>query len=205
MLRSTLRAICLALSLSLTTAVPAALADQPIDIAKNVIEKALEILKNQSIPKQERRRQVKQIVNRYFDYREMAKRSLGPTWRTLSQAQQDEFVPLFADLLEASYSDKIEMYAVNVKIDYLGQSNEDGYAEVRTMVLRPNDRIPISYRMLNESGSGWTVYDVSIEGVSLVSNYRSQFSRVIHESSYAELLRRLRAKVQELKVTGGGA
>jgi phospholipid transport system substrate-binding protein len=184
-------------------AVPAALADQPIDIAKNVIEQALEILKNQAIPRQERRRQVKEIVNRYFDYREMAKRSLGPTWRTLAKAQQDEFVRLFADLLEASYSDKIEKYAVNIKIDYLDQSTDDDYAEVRTMVLRPNDRIPITYRMLNESGSGWMVYDVSIEGVSLVSNYRSQFNRIIHESSYAELVRRLRTKVNELQATGG--
>jgi phospholipid transport system substrate-binding protein len=183
--------------------VPAALADQPIDIAKNVIEQALEILKNQAIPRQERRRQVKEIVNRYFDYREMAKRSLGATWRTLGKAQQDEFVQLFADLLEASYSDKIEKYALNIKIDYLDQSTDDDYAEVRTMVLRPNDRIPITYRMLNESGSGWMVYDVSIEGVSLVSNYRSQFNRVIHESSYSELVRRLRGKANELKASGG--
>jgi phospholipid transport system substrate-binding protein len=69
------------------------------------------------------------------------------------------------------------------------------------MVVRANDRIPLNYRLLNEGGT-WKVYDVTIEGVSLVSNYRSQFSRIIHESSYAELLRRLKTKVSELSRTG---
>ena len=144
---------------------------------------------------------VKQIVDRRFDYREMAKRSLGAPWNRLNNSQRDEFVKLFAELLEASYSDKIDRYARHVKVDYTGESLEDGYAEVRTVVVRPNDRIPLTYRLHNESG-GWMVYDVVIEGVSLVSNYRSQFSRVISESSYAELLRRLRNKVNEQR---GGA
>jgi phospholipid transport system substrate-binding protein len=202
MLKPTIRIICFVLSLSLTAAPASRAAEQPLDIAKSVIERALEILRNQDLSKQERRRQVKEIVDRRFDYREMAKRSLGATWRTLSKAQQDDFVRLFAELLEASYSDKIEKYAVNVRVDYVGQSVDGDYAEVRTLVIRPNDKIPISYRLLNESG-GWMVYDVTIEGVSLVSNYRSQFSQIIHESSYGELVRRLRTKVHELQATGG--
>ena len=88
-----------------------------------------------------------------------------------------------------------------MKIDYTGESLEEDYAEVRTVVVRPNDRIPLTYRLHNESGD-WMVYDVVIEGVSLVNNYRSQFSRVISESSYAELLQRLRSKVNEQR---GGA
>ena len=75
------------------------------------------------------------------------------------------------------------------------------YAEVRTVVVRANDRIPLNYRLLQEDGT-WKVYDVVIEGVSLVSNYRSQFSRIIHESSYAELVRRLKTKVSELTRAG---
>ena len=137
----------------------------------------------------------------HFDYEEMAKRSLGPTWGKLSAAQRSEFVQLFAQLLEASYSDKIEKYAQNVKIDYTGEILDGDYAEVRTVVVRANDRIPLNYRLLNEGGT-WKVYDVVIEGVSLVSNYRSQFSRIIHESSYAELVRRLKTKVSELTRTG---
>lgn len=175
------------------------------EVVKEVIEKSLDILNNPSYQgpaKRETRRQlVKQIVDRRFDYREMAKRSLGAPWSRLNNSQRDEFVRLFAELLEASYSDKIDRYAKHVKVDYTGESLEDGYAEVRTIVVRPNDRIPLTYRLYNESG-GWMVYDVVIEGVSLVNNYRSQFGRVISESSYAELLKRLRNKVNEQR---GGA
>jgi phospholipid transport system substrate-binding protein len=85
-----------------------------------------------------------------------------------------------------------------VRIDYTGEVVDGQYAEVRTVVVRPNDRIPLNYRLLNEGGT-WKVYDVVIEGVSLVSNYRSQFSRILNESSYAELVRRLKIKVSELR------
>jgi len=191
--------------LILSLAVSDAMAAEPLQVAKEVIEQALDILNNPAYAgpaqKEQRRQLVKQIVDRRFDYREMAKRSLGPTWSKLNNSQRDEFVRLFADLLEASYSDKIDRYAKHVKIDYTGQSLDDGYAEVRTIVVRPNDRIPLTYRLFNASGS-WMVYDVVIEGVSLVNNYRSQFSRVISESSYAGLLQRLRDKVNEQR---GGA
>jgi phospholipid transport system substrate-binding protein len=88
-----------------------------------------------------------------------------------------------------------------VRINYTGEILDNEYAEVRTVVLRTNDRIPLNYRLVNEAGS-WKVYDVVIEGVSLVSNYRSQFSRIIHESGYAELVKRLKTKVSELTKAG---
>ena len=195
------------ISLILALAAPRAMAAEPMAVAKDVIETALEILNNPAYAgpaqKEQRRRLVKQIVDRHFDYQEMAKRSLGAAWNRLNSAQRDEFVRLFAELLEASYSDKIDRYAKHVKVDYTGQSLDDGYAEVRTVVVRPNDRIPLNYRLYNDSGT-WRVYDVVIEGVSLVSNYRSQFSQVIRESSYSALVQRLRNKIHELQRTGGG-
>ncbi len=200
MRRLLIRTVIFGLALHLVVGVAGAAAGPPTEIVKQVIEKALDILKNPAYQGEERRQMVKHIVDPYFDYREMARRSLGPTWGSLSSAQRDEFVHLFADLLEASYSDKIEKYAQRVKIDYTGEILEGDYAEVRTVVVRPNDRIPLNYRLLNEDGA-WKVYDVVIEGVSLVSNYRSQFRRIIHESSYAELVRRLKTKVSELKRT----
>jgi phospholipid transport system substrate-binding protein len=195
-----IRTVIFGLTLNLVMGAAGAWAGQPTEIAKQVIEKALEALKEPG-PAEARRQKVKRIVDPYFDYQEMAKRSLGPTWGTLSAGQRQEFVQLFAQLLEASYSDKIEKYAQHVRIDYTGEILDNEYAEVRTVVLRTNDRIPLSYRLVNEAGS-WKVYDVVIEGVSLVSNYRSQFSRIIHESSYAELVRRLKTKVSELTRTG---
>jgi phospholipid transport system substrate-binding protein len=201
MSRSLRSNIIVAGALVLIISASAAWAGSPTEVVKNVIGNALNILNNPAYSKSEKTRMVKGLVDPHFDYREMAKRSLGATWGSIGAGQRDEFVRLFADLLESSYSDKIEKYAKNVRIDYTGEILEGQYAEVRTVVVKPNDRIPLSYRLLNEGGT-WKVYDVVIEGVSLVSNYRSQFSRIIHETSYAELVNRLRNKVSELKRTG---
>jgi phospholipid transport system substrate-binding protein len=196
-----IKTVIFGLTLHLMVGAPGAWAGTPTDEVRNVIEKALDILQNPAYKGEERRQMVKSIVDPYFDYREMAKRCLGPVWRQLSPGQRNEFVRLFAELLEASYSDKIEKYAQRVRIDYTSEILTGDYAEVRTMVIRPNDRIPLNYRLVQEA-DGWKVYDVVIEGVSLVSNYRSQFRRIIHQSSYAELVRRLQNKVSELKRTG---
>ena len=196
-----IRTIILGLTLHLLVGAAGAWAGPPTEIAKQVIEKAIDALNDPASQGEARRQKVKRIVDPYFDYQEMAKRSLGPAWGKLSAGQRQEFVQLFAQLLEASYSDKIEKYAQRVKIDYTGEILEGEYAEVRTVVVRANDRIPLNYRLLQEDGT-WKVYDVVIEGVSLVSNYRSQFSRIIHESSYAELVKRLKTKVSELTRTG---
>jgi len=195
------RTVIFGLTIQLVLGAAGVWAGPPTDIAKQVIEKALDALKDPGSQGEARRQKVKRIVDPYFDYQEMAKRSLGPAWGKLSAGQRQEFVQLFAQLLEASYSDKIEKYAQRVKIDYTGEILEGDYAEVRTMVVRANDRIPLNYRLL-QAGGTWKVYDVVIEGVSLVSNYRSQFSRIIHESGYAELVKRLRTKVTELTRTG---
>lgn len=188
----------------LSLAAPAA-ATEPQLAVKAVIEQVLGILNNPAYagPAQEQRRRqlAKQLVDRHFDYREMAKRSLGAAWNNLSNAQRDDFVSLFAELLENSYTGKIERYAKHVRIDYTGQILEDGYAEVRTAVVQPNDRFPIIYRLTNASGD-WMVYDVVIDGVGLVSNYRFQFARVINQSSYNGLVERLRTRVNELRAGG---
>jgi phospholipid transport system substrate-binding protein len=184
----------------LLVGVAGAWAGPPTDTVRQVIERALDALKEPGAS-EARRQKVKAIVDPHFDYQEMAKRSLGPAWGKLSPTQRQEFVGLFAQLLEASYSDKIEKYAQRVKIDYTGEILSGDNAEVRTVIVKANDRIPLNYRLMNEGGT-WKVYDVVIEGVSLVSNYRSQFSRIIHESSYAELVQRLKTKVAELTRTG---
>ena len=195
-----IRSAIFGLTLQLALGAAGAWAGPPTDTVKQVIEKALDALKEPGSP-QARRQKVKRIVDPHFNYQEMARRSLGPNWNKLSAAQRQEFVGLFAQLLEASYSDKIEKYAQNVRIDYTGEIPSGDTVEVRTVVVKANDRIPLNYRLMSEGGT-YKVYDVIIEGVSLVSNYRSQFSRIIHESSYAELVKRLKTKVSELTRTG---
>jgi len=195
------RTVIFGLTLHLLVGVAGAWAGPPTDVVKNVIEKALNILQDPGYKKKQGRQMVKRIVDPYFDYQEMAKRSLGPAWGKLSPGQRSEFVRLFAELLEASYSDKIEKYARNVKVSYSDEILTDDNAEVRALLIWPNDRIPMNYRLLKEN-DGWKIYDVVIEGVSLVSNYRSQFRRIINESSYAELVRRLKTKVSDLRQAG---
>jgi len=188
----------------LTLAAPAAAAE-PQQVVKDVIDQVLGIMNNPAYagPSQEqvRRRLAKQLVDRHFDYREMAKRSLGAPWNNLSNTQKAEFVSLFGELLEYSYAGKIERFAKHLQIEYPGQSLEDGYAEVRTVVVQANDRIPIVYRLTNASGD-WMVYDVVIDGVGMVSNYRFQFAQVIHQSSYNALVNHLRNRVNEMRAGG---
>ena len=196
-----MRSAILGLTLQLLVGAAGAWAGPPTETIRQAIEKTLDMLKNPAYQGEVRRQKVKAVVDPHFDYQEMAKRSLGPAWGSLSAGQRQEFVALFSQLLEASYADKIEKYAQRVRIDYTGEILTGDNAEVRTVIVKANDRIPLNYRLMNEGGT-WKVYDVVIEGVSLVSNYRSQFSRIIRESSYAELVRRLKTKVSELTPPG---
>ncbi|MEJ2069318.1 MAG: ABC transporter substrate-binding protein [Syntrophobacterales bacterium] len=188
------KVMTLSLIISLAGMAAPALAGPPTEAVKSTVDQVIRILQS-SAPKSQRRQSVKQTVDRRFDYEEMAKRTL-PNWHKLSPTQRREFVNLFSELLEASYSDKLMKYS-GEKVDYVGERVDGNRAEVRTLLVRHNDRIPINYRLLNNSR--WVVYDVVIEGVSLVSNYRSQFTRVISQSSYADLVRRLRTKVDEVR------
>ncbi len=203
MIQPMFRTLALILTLNLSLAAGAAGAGAPTEIVKGTVDEVIRLMGDPALKapaqKPRRRQLMKQAIDRHFDYEEMARRSLGNQWRSLSPAQRSEFVNLFGELLEASYSDKIERYT-NEKVNYTSENLEGDYAEVRSVVLRKNDRIPIDYR-LHKNDRGWMVYDVVIEGVSLVSNYRSQFTRIIGESSYGELLRRLRNKVTEVHQT----
>lgn len=194
------KVLTLTLIITLAGMAAPAWAGPPTEAVKSTVDEVIRILQDPALKaqKQRRRQMVKQTVDQRFDYEEMAKRTL-PNWTSLSAGQRREFVNLFAELLEASYADKLMKYS-GEKVAYVGERVDGDRAEVSTFLLRRNDRIPMNYRLLNTSG--WMVYDVVIEGVSLVNNYRSQFTRVIRESSYADLVRRLRNKVEEQRKMG---
>ena len=174
----------------------------PGDAVKGTVDEVIRVLSDPAlkVPDQKQRilNQVKRVVDRRFDYEEMAMRSL-PNWKQLNASQRREFVTLFSELLANSYAEKLAKYS-GEKVTYLGDRVDGDLAEVNTVLLRTNDRIPINYRLINKAN--WVVYDVVIEGVSLVNNYRSQFTRVIGESSYPELVRRLQTKVDEQRRGG---
>lgn len=173
----------------------------PKEQIKITVDKVLNILKD---PKykgkdntQKRRTALRNEISKVFDFEEMSKRSLGIYWRERTPQEKKEFVELYKDLLERSYSGKIESYS-DEKILYQDEKIENyKYAEVKTKIITTDKKeIPIDYK-LYFNGKEWKVYDVVIEGVSLVSNYRSQFNKIIRNQSYQELVKRMKTKQQE--------
>jgi phospholipid transport system substrate-binding protein len=197
----------LALGLAVITAVPAA-AGVPTDQLRGAVERVLKTLEDPSLKGPgkvaDRRVAVRKIANEIFDFGEIAKRSMARHWQPLSEAQRTEFVGLFADLLERSYISKIETYG-GEKIQYTGERTDGDYATVSTRIVTKNGtEVPVDYRM-KKGGDRWLVYDVSIEGVSLVSSYRTQFNKIIQTSSYNELVSKLKNKQDELLAEDKGA
>jgi phospholipid transport system substrate-binding protein len=130
----------------------------------------------------------------------MAKQTLGRHWNQRTPTERSQFTDLFASLLDNSYISKIESYN-NEKILYVKETIDGKYAEVKSKVItEKRDEYTLDYRLLNENGK-WMVYDIIIEGVSMVSNYRTQFSRIINTSGYSELVKKLQTKSTELKAS----
>lgn len=171
-------------------------AGEPTDQVRQSVDKVLNILRNKELKRpertQERRAAIRKIVDERFDFEEMAKRSLALHWRKRTSEEKKEFVMLYSDLLERAYIKKIEDYT-DEKVLYTGESVEGDYAVVRTKIIRKGVETPIDYRLLRKN-SQWEVYDVIIEGVSLVNNYRKQFNQIINSRSYEDLVRRLKSK-----------
>jgi phospholipid transport system substrate-binding protein len=170
----------------------------PTDQMHSTVDQVLEILNNPKpaspAAKQERRNRLRQVIYPRFDLAEMARRSLGPSWRQITPSEQQEFVQLFTQLLEESYINNIEAYN-GEKILYSGETQEQDYAEVQTkIVTKQGEQIAVDYRLHKVDGD-WKVYDVVIENISLVNNYRSQFNRLLAKSSFPELLDRIREKL----------
>jgi phospholipid transport system substrate-binding protein len=153
---------------------------------------------------QQRRDEILGVLEEYFDFQEMAKRALGRQWKEISQEKQQEFVRLFKQLLFNTYVSRIESGAKpTTNIHYSGEMLEDRFALVKTQVTAtdPPD-IEIDYRLLL-SGTEWKVYDVVIEGISLVSNYRQQFASILNGESFESLLKRLGEKAESTREVKG--
>jgi phospholipid transport system substrate-binding protein len=173
----------------------------PSDQLKSAIDRVVKTLEDPSLKGPDkaldRRRAVRKIANEIFDFQEIARRSLAQHWAPLNEKTREEFVMLFADLLERSYISKIELYG-GEKILYTGERVDGDTSTVSTRIMTKNGTdVPIDYR-LHKRGDRWLVYDVSIEGVSLVSNYRTQFNKIIQTASFNELMNKMRTKQDEL-------
>ncbi len=181
-------------------AAPRASAGAPTDQLKTHIDQVIKILEDPELKVdgkvKERRAAVRKVANEIFDFAETAKRSLARHWPGRTDMEREEFVGLFGDLLERSYISKIELYG-GEKILYVGERIDGDVATVSTKITtKQGAEVPIDYRMLRH-GDGWMVYDLSFEGVGLISNYRTQFNKIIQTSSYAELVKKMKTKKEE--------
>lgn len=179
----------------------AACAGEATEAMRGTIDEVLRILADKDLKQPSkanaRRQMLEKVVGERFDYREMSRRALGAPWNNLAEKEKEEFVSLFETLLVNTYADKIESYS-GQGVHYIKEQTEKDYAEVRTKVLTGKTDIPLDYRLLHRD-STWRVYDVVVDGVSLVNNYRGQFTKILRTSSYADLVDQLRKKSDKIK------
>ena len=200
----TVRATALGIAVVLTLVMAAgrqAWAGAPTEQLRTQIDRVIKVLEDPEMAKEarmvERRTMIRRVANDIFDFSETTRRSLGPHWHARTPQEREEVTRLYADLLERSYIGKIEMYS-GEKIQFLGDTVDGDQATVRTrLVIKQGTDIPVDYRMHRVPGDRWLTYDVSIEGVSLVANYRAQFNKIIQTSGYTSLVKKLTAKEQE--------
>ena len=182
------------LGLGLVTAREAA-AGQVSDQLRSRIDRVVTVLEDPilKIRPQERRVALRSAATDIFDFTEITRRSLGRHWQMATPAEREELVQLFTALLERAYMGRLEQYS-GERIAVVGESLDGDLATVRTrLITRDGIETPVDYR-LHRAGDRWMAYDVSVEGVSLVANYRAQFNRIIQASSAQTLVQRLRAK-----------
>jgi phospholipid transport system substrate-binding protein len=179
-------------------AVPA-WAGEPTEQIKKTTDKILGIVTDSSlkVPEKagERQRRIREAVDERFDWEEMSRRTLARHWAARTDDEKRTFIDLFGKLLERTYMDKVEGYS-GEKVQYVDERVEGEYAAVAVKIITQQNReISVIYRMKKKDGN-WYVYDISIEGVSLINNYRTQFNNILTSSSFGELLERLREKVE---------
>jgi phospholipid transport system substrate-binding protein len=177
-------------------------AGPPAESLKTTIDEVIRILEDQNWrkpeKKQERRKLLEQVIGQRFNYAEMAKRTLGGEWNKRTPEEQKEFASDFQTLLANTYIGRIEAYS-GEKVQYLKEIHSDDFAEVRTKVDNGKTTIDIDYRLLMNGSGDWRVYDVVVEGTSLVQNYREQFKRILNKDSFQDLAKQLRKKTETIK------
>lgn len=184
----------------LTSSTPV-LAGEPLERVKGTLEAVLAILNDPGLqgPEKEGERKagVRQIIYDRFNFEEMAKESLGDHWKRLTEKQRKEFVDLFGDLFERSYNRLVLKFLPERETLYGIEFVDGDRALVRTtLVSKKNERLPVDYQ-LKKKGSEWDLYDVVIDGVSIVGNYRTQFNKIIRLQSYEALVKKMKLKQEE--------
>ena len=172
----------------------------PTDRMKDTTDKIIAIVSDPAFKGPDKadakKNSIRNVVDEVIDWEEMSRRSLGIHWQKRTDEEKREFVRLFSLLIEKTYRDKAEDYA-GEKVNYVGEKIDGDYAEVESRILTSkNTEIPVNYKMTKKQGKWW-VYDIVIEGVSFVNNYRTQFNSILASSSYPGLVKQLKAKTEK--------
>jgi len=174
------------------------LGSSPMAVTQTMVNRALQIMANKSTPVRERRRQLREAIENEFDFSEMSRSALGYHWRTLSPDDRAQFTQLFTAFIESAYLSKIQDYS-GQQVRFNGQTSlGPSYTQINTDIIQPGKGpIAVNYLLLQKGGD-WKIYDVTVDAISIIANYRNQFNRVINEKGFPTLMADLRAKQQEL-------
>ena len=188
------------LTVAMLAAFDPASAGPPTEQLRAQMDRVIKVLEDPELKREgrevERRAAIRRLANEIFDFSETTRRSLGQHWQARTPAEREQFVRLYADLLERSYIGKIELYS-GERILFVGDTIERDQATVRTRLqTKAGTEIPVDYRM-HRVGDRWLTYDVAIEGISMVANYRAQFNKIIQASGYAALVSKLTEKQEQ--------
>ena len=175
----------------------------PLDTVNQVINKSLPVLRDKQTPLPQRRRQLRDLLEQHFDFADMARIALGYHWRELNATQRAQFTELFTAFIENAYLSKIQDYS-GQDVAVLGQNSEgEGFSRVRSQIIQPGKQpIKVDY-LLRELDGDWKIYDVTVDAISIIANYRNQFNRVINDQGFDKLMADMRAKQQQLQASMG--
>ena len=185
-------------ALVLTTP-PVLAASAPKAQVEETVEAVIALLRDKSLEREVRRDKIRKLIYDRFDFRLMSQRTLSTNWKKASAEQKDRFIQLFSQLLEWSYISRIEAYT-NEKVEYLSEKIKKNRAQVDTVILSGGTDIPVNYRLINKDDQ-WFVYDVIIEEISLISNYRSSYRTIVKKDGIDGLLAQMEQKIAELKAS----
>ena len=177
-------------------------AGAPTDQLRTYTDQILKVLENPGLSLPEKRAAVRKLASEVFDTMETAQRVLGQHWQQRTQAEREDFAKLFANLLEQTYISRIDEYG-GERLTYVSEQVDGDRAVVKARIItNKGTEVPVESRLLLK-GDRWLTYDILVENLSLVSNYRSQFDRVIRQQGYPELVKRLQVRVEALNEKGG--
>ncbi|MBL1143187.1 MAG: ABC transporter substrate-binding protein [Proteobacteria bacterium] len=171
----------------------------PTGRVKDSVNKVLTVLKDTSLDRETRWAKIGIVINDSFDFRSMSQSVLATNWKKASPEERQQFVVFFSQYLEDTYRTKIEAYT-NQKVEFVGETIRGKKAVVETLIITDNSEIPINYKLKNNDGT-WFAYDVVIEGISLVSNYRSTFSAIVKNDGMDGLLNDIQNRVNKYKAS----